>query len=564
MTVQLESEKVSQKVVRMFRRVVLSVAAASVLVSLYSFAQDANAPQAPSSTQTPSAGNSQAQSGSSAQPQSTAGAQSQTASSNKTSNAAASKHSSSKKKSKKAVNPIANVDSKQPDKVLFDRAEEAIKHGKYDVARLSLQTLINTYPDSEYVARAKLAIGDSWYNEGGTAAMAQAESEYKDFITFFPNMPEAAEAQMKIANIHFGEMEKADRDPTHARRAEEEYRQMILQFPDSPLVPQAKERLLEVQEILARREYLIGHFYYLRDSYPAAIARLKSVADTYPLYSDADEALFELGNAYEREVDIVRRMKLPETAKGALIKQYTQGAIDSYDRILTRYPLEPRASDARKRLEAMKQPVPKATPEAIAEDKREIASRGSMGHIEKVMENFHRGPDVSETTKVGEPTLVDPKQASAPDMIRAANASIMNLLPGGNNTVTVEKVGDGTTPPANSPIPRSDPTPGTAAPDESAASAPKNAGDASAGTGPAAGSDMKNDLAASPSSAPAPALPPTQVNDIAVSTASSSGSSNGNGTQQPAASSSTQQAAPAVSDNESSSKKKKKKHLLLF
>src|SRR5208283_5954334 len=102
---------------------------------------------------------------------------------------------SSKKKSKKTQNPIANVDSKQPDKVLFDRAMDAMKHNKYDVARLSLQTLINTYPDSEYVARAKLAIGDSWYKEGGAAAMAQAESEYKDFITFFPNMPEAAEAQ---------------------------------------------------------------------------------------------------------------------------------------------------------------------------------------------------------------------------------------------------------------------------------------------------------------------------------------------------------------------------------
>src|SRR5215469_12019258 len=94
---------------------------------------------------------------------------------------------------KKVKNPIANVDSKQPDKVLFDRAEDAMKHGKYDVARLSLQTLINTYPDSEYVARAKLAIGDSWYNEGGSAGLAQAESEYKDFITFFPNMTEASE-----------------------------------------------------------------------------------------------------------------------------------------------------------------------------------------------------------------------------------------------------------------------------------------------------------------------------------------------------------------------------------
>src|SRR5438445_11838095 len=126
----------------------------------------------------------------------------------------------------KVTNPIANVNSKQPDKVLFDRSMDAMKKGKYDVARLTLQTLINTYPDSEFVARAKLAVGDSWYAEGGTASLAQAEQEYRDFITFFPNMPEAAEAQLKIANIQYHQLEKLDRHLTHPKRAEDEYRQL--------------------------------------------------------------------------------------------------------------------------------------------------------------------------------------------------------------------------------------------------------------------------------------------------------------------------------------------------
>src|SRR5216110_583089 len=123
---------------------------------------------------------------------------------------------------KKSVNPLANVGSKQPDKVLFDKAMDAMHHNRFDVARLTLQTLINAYPDSEYIARAKLAIGDAWYAEGGTTGLAQAEVEYKDFETFFPNMPEAAEAQLKVANIHYRQMEKSDRDATHAKRAEEE------------------------------------------------------------------------------------------------------------------------------------------------------------------------------------------------------------------------------------------------------------------------------------------------------------------------------------------------------
>ncbi|MGA2373364.1 MAG: outer membrane protein assembly factor BamD [Candidatus Korobacteraceae bacterium] len=536
----------------MFRRALITVMLGS-MVSLCSLAQNTGTQSQPASstpsqsTASPSAGT-QSTGTPSAASQSTSTAPPQHSSSKKT------------KKSKKVQNPIANVDSKQPDKVLFDRAEEAIKHGKYDVARLSLQTLINTYPDSEYIARAKLAIGDSWYDEGGAAAMAQAESEYKDFITFFPNMPEAAEAQMKIANIHYKEMEKADRDPTHARRAEEEYRQMILQFPDSPLVPEAKQRLLEVQEVLAQREYLIGHFYYVRESYPAAIARLKSVADTYPLYSGADDALYELGGAYEKEIEFVRRSRVPETVKGALIKRYTDGAVAAYDRILTRYPLEERAGDARKRLEAMKQPVPKATPQEIAQDKAEIASRGSLGHIGKVMENFHRGPDVSEAAKVGEPTLVDPQQASAPDMVRAANASLTSVLAGAGigNHVSVERVNDGTPPAANAPVPRSDAAPGTAAPAAGTA-APADAANSTAGGGTAtapAGTEMKNDLAPAADGGPASPPPPTQVNDLA--------NSNKDSSTPAAASSSAQPAPPANSTTESSSKKKKKKHLLVF
>ncbi len=155
---------------------------------------------------------------------------------------------------KKSVNPLANVGSKQPDKVLFDRAMDAMRHNRFDVARMTLQTLINTYPDSEFIARAKLAEGDSWYAEGGTASLAQAEQVYRDFETFFPNMPEAAEAQLKIANIQYQQMEKSDRDYTHAKRAEDEYRNLIMQYPDNPkLVKEGKLRLLEVQEVLADR-----------------------------------------------------------------------------------------------------------------------------------------------------------------------------------------------------------------------------------------------------------------------------------------------------------------------
>jgi outer membrane protein assembly factor BamD len=406
---------------------------------------------------------------------------------------------------KKVNNPLSNVGSKQPDKVLFDRAMDAMKHNRFDVARMTLQTLINTYPDSEFVARAKLAIGDSWYAEGGTASLAQAEIEYKDFITFFPNMPEAAEAQLKIANIHYQEMEKPDRDYTHAMRAEEEYRSLILQFPDSKLVPEAKQRLREVQEILAEREYEIGHFYYVRQSYPAAIARLKSVSDKYPLYSHSDEVLFLLGQSYEAEVNLVRGRQMNETAKSRLIEEFNGKAAEAYSKILTRYPMEDRAPDAKARLEAMKKTVPKATPAAVAQNKAEIESRTAESMVRHVKTGLGKHPSVAMASKVGEPALVDPTPMSATDVTKQAAAALLGPA-AGDNKVSVETVNNGAPPPSED-VPRSaDP------PADNAGAAGSTAAELKPNP-PADSNELKVDTPVTDASG-ATVQPPTQINEL--------------------------------------------------
>jgi outer membrane protein assembly factor BamD len=337
---------------------------------------------------------------------------------------------------KKSVNPLANVGSKQPDKVLFDRSMEAMRHNRFDVARMTLQTLINTYPDSEFIARAKLAVADSWYAEGGTTAMQQAEIEYKDFRTFFPNMPEAAEAQLKVANIHYQEMEKPDRDYTHAKRAEEEYRALIQEYPDSKLVPQAKQRLREVQEVLAEREFEIGRFYYLKLAYPAAIARLKTLADRYPLYSGADQALYLLGQAYEGEIELIRKNgRMNEVTKSKMIDELLKDASDAYGKIIKRYPAMDRAVDAKARLEALHQPVPRPTRAMLEQNKKEIASHQPAGMMSTMLGSFEKHPDVAKASHVGDPTMVDPAPITATDVVKKVSRSAMG---GGDSSVSVE------------------------------------------------------------------------------------------------------------------------------
>lgn len=456
---------------------------------------------------------------------------------------------------KKSVNPLAGVGSKQPDKVLFDKAMDAMRHNRFDVARLTLQTLINTYPDSEYIARAKLAVGDSWYAEGGTAALAQAEQEYSDFAIFFPNMPEAAEAQLKIANIHYQQMEKADRDPTHAKRAEDEYRKVILQYPDSKLIPEAKKRLLEVQEVLADREFGIGRFYYLRESYAASIARLQSLVEKYPLYSRADEAYYLLGQNYEGQIDRIRKTPtcdahmLPrgcmrEADKARAVSQLSKQAAKPYSQIVTRYPLMDRADDAKKRLEALHEPVPHPTKAAVAQNRAEIASRGEKSMFGSVKGLIKKGPDVSQAATVGEPPLVDTEPISATRVQQDEAKAFMEAAGSGTNSVGAEIITPNqpanATPPADStPNPNPFGTP-AATPPAPAANDPNELKPSQ----PADPNELTPTNTGSDSALP----PPTQVNEIQNQSSSSSTAKVDDST-------------PASDEEISSSKKKKKKGL---
>jgi outer membrane protein assembly factor BamD len=443
---------------------------------------------------------------------------------------------------KKVNNPLAKVDSKQPDKVLFDRGMDAMKHNHFDIARLDMQTLINTYPDSEFIARAKLALADSWYAEGGTAALAQAEQEYEDFITFFPNMPEAAEAQLKIANIQYQQMEKPDRDFTHAVRAEQEYRKVILQYPDNQkMVAEARKKLLQVQEVIAEREYGIGRFYYLKESYPAAIARLQSLVDRYPLYSKADETLYLLGQSYEGEIAMIKRMdalerqqmerlhrvneaqlKRDELARERMINDFAEKATEAYSKIITRYPAMNRADDARARLAALHEPIPRPTKAALALNRAEEAGRGEQTMLSRMMSAFERHPDVAPAAKLGDPTLTDPTPVSAHEIVAAASRVAMGTK---NDSLSVQPVNNN--PGENQPAPRSDAT-GTdsgtpnadANPAAGDANSPATAPDPNELKPSATASDPPAQAAADPDElkpnvpSDQPAPPPAQVNEI--------------------------------------------------
>jgi outer membrane protein assembly factor BamD len=370
-------------------------------------------------------------------------------------------------KRKKYENPITK-DTQQPDKILFDKSIKDIEKGRYELARLTLNTLINTYDTSEFLAKAKLAIADSWYREGGTHGMAQAEAEYKDFILFYPAMEEAAESQKRICDIHIGLMEKADRDQNNALRAEYECKQLVTQFPNSKFVPETEQKLRNIQEALAQNEMVVGAYYHHKGANAAAANRLGAVVDQYPLFSRADFALWQ-------EADSLRKMGKPAREKEG----------EALQKIVRDYPLSPWVEQSKKRLKELEMPIPEPDPRAIAHMRFEQENRTKLSLIQNNTQFLKRGPDVHMAAKSGLPTMTNPKQSVPLSVPIPASTAATNAPPvTGVNDVTIAPVANGapsaldTKPDARTTLPASakpeDPTaakPESAKPEEVTAAA---------------------------------------------------------------------------------------------
>ena len=320
----------------------------------------------------------------------------------------------------------------EPDKQLYDKAMNDIKHGRHEMGRLGLQTLINTYPDSEYLAKAKLAIADSYFKQGGSSNITQAINGYKDFIVFFPFLPEAAYAQMQVAMANYNEMTKPDRDTTHTKAAEEEFQTFLLKYPKDPLAPQAEQRLREVQEMLAEGQFRVAYYYYLKGDRRAAAGRLIPLVRRYPLYSKSDTALWMLGDIYEK------------SERKDLAGNY-------YAQIVKYYPLSEHDAAAKDKLKQFGMPVPQPDPKALAwMTAEQNTPRPKETIFHKSMEMLHSAPDVHSAAVHGLPDLEPDDDEGNGDILAGGNHS--SLTTGGSGTgAVVEVVRPGEAAPAGTP-----------------------------------------------------------------------------------------------------------------
>jgi outer membrane protein assembly factor BamD len=184
------------------------------------------------------------------------------------------------------------------DQVIWEAGQKALKKHDYEAARQHFKRIIEAFPQSEFGPPARLAVGDTYFQEGGTANYILAIGAYREFLTLFPSHPKSDYAQFQVAEAFYKQRNGPDRDQTPTQHALEEYQKVVDIFPSSPLAETARARIRECRQSLARAEFLAGYFYQrTRKAYRAAIIRYEAVLKDYPDYGRTDEVLFRLAES---------------------------------------------------------------------------------------------------------------------------------------------------------------------------------------------------------------------------------------------------------------------------
>ena len=157
---------------------------------------------------------------------------------------------------------------------------------------------MNTYDTSEYLAKAKLAIADAWYPRRRRARPGAGRSRVQGLHPVLSRTwkrPPRRRRRSATCSTSRWRRPTATRCTPCARR-----RNAGSFCCSSPTASSRRRRsrcCATFRKCWPTRNSASARFYQKKGSFPAAANRLQGVADQFPLYSKADEALWQLADS---------------------------------------------------------------------------------------------------------------------------------------------------------------------------------------------------------------------------------------------------------------------------
>ena len=161
----------------------------------------------------------------------------------------------------------------------YEEGLRLLEKKKYERAAEAFRKFKEEFPLSTYTPLAELRLADSLYFDKN---YAEAIVQYEEFRKLHPTHAEIPYAVYQVGMCYLRQMLSIDRDQTVTEKALEQFRYVVENFPQSKYTPDAAAKMKICQVQLAEQEYYIGHFYYRKGHYRAALGRFEEILKKYP------------------------------------------------------------------------------------------------------------------------------------------------------------------------------------------------------------------------------------------------------------------------------------------
>jgi outer membrane protein assembly factor BamD len=180
---------------------------------------------------------------------------------------------------------------------LMAKGLERFEAGRYSDAVKDFEKIRDRYPYSKFAITAELKLADALYRTG---EYEQAFEAYDQFERLHPRHKEIPYVIYQKGMCHFDQITTTDRDQFQTQQAREQFERLIARFPKDDYANMARKNLRKCYIYLAEYEIYVGHYYFKRGYYRAALARYTYVIENYPDMGQYHVALAYISRCKER------------------------------------------------------------------------------------------------------------------------------------------------------------------------------------------------------------------------------------------------------------------------
>jgi len=184
------------------------------------------------------------------------------------------------------------------DAVTANKANNFYARERFTQAAEVYHKAVDENPDSPYLKMSLLGMADAYYKDKD---YLMGSIYYERFIELYPLDPKTARAVFYNGVCYYNEALDPDRDQENTRKAIENFGRLEKDFPHSSFVPYGRKMKKEMLGSLDTAEIEVIRFYHRVNKNMAAIRRVQAFLEAKPESPYAAEAMFILGDSYQRE-----------------------------------------------------------------------------------------------------------------------------------------------------------------------------------------------------------------------------------------------------------------------